>query len=271
MKTPHRNLGTAPRAAVMASGGRGRSAGGLALTMVAAAALAISGPMAAMASTIELKPGGSLNGQAIGPDQHGITVQPGAPIDGTINIVVNNTSPSGHVYPVGATPTWGDRRTSFWTISAWSFAGSRAYAVAINLLAPTAPGHYLIAFAGAEECRTDQVMSATGWQTNGRDTVCSQAQTPAIWGDGNDVGWDWTAAQLAQARRDGQVTHKVKRWTGDAPDYTVSGNWIGVTVVPEPGTWTMGLFGVAAVVLVSNRLRRRSPHDARASGHPVRR
>jgi len=75
MKTPHRNLGTAPRAAVMASGGRGRSAGGLALTMVAAAALAISGPMAAMASTIELKPGGSLNGQAIGPDQHGITVQ----------------------------------------------------------------------------------------------------------------------------------------------------------------------------------------------------
>ena len=121
--------------------------------------------------------GGSLNGERLDRENPAVTVAPGQTISGTVEISVVNSHESHAVFPVGATPTWGDPRTSYWSIDDWAPALSTTrYRVPVELTAPATPGTYAILFAAAPETSLAHVMSATRWYSG-----------EPRWNDGDDI------------------------------------------------------------------------------------
>jgi hypothetical protein len=138
--------------------------------------------------------GGTLGGHALTPDNPGIRLPDGGPLQGTVNIhVVNNGAP-GNVYPVCATTTWGDHATSGWTVTTHQPPGGADYAVPVDVIVPSALGTYEIFFAAGWELYTSNVLSCTNWATPGGN----------VWNDGHDVA-DWTDAQAQNAMTLGWV------------------------------------------------------------------
>ena len=119
---------------------------------------------------------GTINGQSIDPNDPQISVNPGDSISGNINITVRNKHGAGAVVPVCAGPDWGDRTTSYWSITGHSPPEYRNYNVSVNLTAPNTNGAYYILLAMGGEFNCAQVMSSTSW-----------AYGPVVWHDGNDV------------------------------------------------------------------------------------
>ena len=133
---------------------------------------------------------GTLNGQRLSTVTPSLSVTPGQAISGTVHIAVQNDHRPGAIFPVGATPTWGDHQGSYWSIdhSAPSFS-TTPYEVPVALTAPSTPGIYAIVFAAAPETSLAHVMSATRWYSG-----------PPRWDNGDDIaGWDASRVNFAMA------------------------------------------------------------------------
>ena len=120
---------------------------------------------------------GTLAGQSIDPTHREIKVAPGAPVQGSINVMVHNGLPGSAIAPVAATPSWGDPATSYWCVEPSIPTGDNVWTVTTpaNLVAPLTPGTYYIAVAMAGTYGCDQIMSGT------------HPANPADWQHGNLV------------------------------------------------------------------------------------
>jgi hypothetical protein len=133
---------------------------------------------------------GTLNGQSIGAGQPEITVEPGETISGTFEVKVVNSHEASAVFPVGATPNWGEPSTSYWVVESDALTGESVHSVDVSLTAPSAAGTYYLAVVGSAKYTCDQVMS------------CTHAGRPAVWSDDNDVA-EWSESQFEHAITDG--------------------------------------------------------------------
>jgi hypothetical protein len=120
--------------------------------------------------------GGQLNGEPVGPANWTVTVSPGAPISGSVQLAALNRMGSNAVAPFGYTWTWGPRTSSIAGISGWIPTGASSWTIPVNLTAPSTPGTYFILFAFRGEFNLAQVMSVTNWSAGG-----------PVWNDGNDL------------------------------------------------------------------------------------
>lgn len=156
-------------------------------------------PLATATAPVTMKlflaSGGTLNGATIDSQNNSITVNAGASITGTVKLTSNNTRSGGDVVPVISEPSWGDRTSSFSTISSWVGTGNQSLNATINLTAPSTPGYYRIYFAAGAELSSAQVASSTNWETNGGQPV---------WNDGNDVV-DLNSFDISSALTNGYV------------------------------------------------------------------
>jgi len=126
--------------------------------------------------------GGIINGQALDLGDTKITATPNSAIVGTVNIMVRNDHDAGTIFPVGATPSWGDHKTSYWQVDNWARPGITSYSVGVNLVAPSQPGTYFVIVAAAAETSLAHVMSAT------------HSGSPQ-WDNGDDVA-SWSVTQI---------------------------------------------------------------------------
>ena len=154
---------------------------------------------------------GTLNGQRLSTVTPSLSVTPGQAISGTVHIAVQNDHRPGAIFPVGATPTWGDHQSSYWSVdhSAPSFS-TTPYEVPVALTAPSTPGVYAIVFAAAPETSLAHVMSATRWYSG-----------PPQWNNGDDIA-GWVASRVNFAMVNGYVI---------APSYPEDSYHFGATAV----------------------------------------
>ena len=131
--------------------------------------------------------GGSINDQVVDAEHDTVSVIAGERLQGSFNVMTNNTMHSGAVAPLAATVTWGDRTTQHWTVNRKIRTGVNTYSIPVNCVAPDTPGDYYLIVGFSGMYTGAQVMSST---TPARD---------AVWHDGNDVGFDWTEAQFNSA------------------------------------------------------------------------
>ena len=145
--------------------------------------------------------GGTLNGHHIDSAQPFLSVEPGQTIVGTLNMTVENDHGGHAVFPVEATPTWGEHENSYWRVplSVPAF-GSATGEVTVTLAAPSTPGTYAIIFAAEAELTGGYISSATHW-----------ASGPPRWGDGNDIA-DWEESLIDFAIANGYVRAPVYGW-----------------------------------------------------------
>ena len=125
--------------------------------------------------------GGTLNGQLIGPANPTLTVEAGQAISGTVTLTVYKDHFAGAVFPVEATPTWGDHGRGYWRVPLRvpAFGNARGDAL-INVTAPDTPGEYAIIFVAQAELSGGYVASGTHWPSGG-----------PRWNNGDDVAsWD---------------------------------------------------------------------------------
>jgi len=130
---------------------------------------------------------GSINNQVVDAERDTVSVVVGERLQGSFNVVTNNTMHAGAVAPLAATVTWGERTTQYWTVNDWIATGEHTYSIPVDCVAPDTPGDYYLIVGFSGVYTGAQVMSST---TTARD---------AVWNDGNDVGFDWTEAQLNAA------------------------------------------------------------------------
>lgn len=162
---------------------------------------------------------GRINGTDINPFDPVVAVNAGEKISGTLNIGVSNSHPASQVFPVGATPSWGDRQSSFWAITAWAPPGDTTYQVTVDLVAPAAAGTYYILLAGGPQPAVANIMSGTHWE----------AGTQEQWDDEDDVA-AWGTEQIASAVRNGRVGVD---WAGDY-SADIGATAVRVVVVEAP-------------------------------------
>ena len=101
----------------------------------------------------------------------------------------------GHaVFPVEATPTWGDHQSGYWDvpISVPSYGTARRD-ITIDLTAPSIPGMYAIIFAAQAEFSGGYITSATHWPSG----------SPR-WNNGDDIA-GWSASQIDFAIANGYL------------------------------------------------------------------
>ncbi len=190
-------------------------------------------PISVWGNTILFSQGGTLNGQAVDSPGTNIDVNPGEQITGTLEIRVHNSHHSGAIVPVGATVTWGERKTQPWQVAGNLRTGWSDLSVAVNKTAPTTPGEYYLIIANRGECRYYHVLSATNWATSKSSSFCGSFESQPIWNDGNDIGWDWNSSHFQQAKSTGQVSQLW--WFSREDDFfetTVGANWVRIRVHP---------------------------------------
>jgi hypothetical protein len=160
--------------------------------------------------------GGSVNGTAINSSAHTVTVAPGQSLSGAIKVEAVNSLASASIAPLGATVNWGDRTKQLWVVDGWIDTGTNIYTVPVNKTAPSTPGEYYLVVAFAGTYNLAQVMSAT------------HPAREAIWNDGNDVAFDWNAAQFAEALANGGGTTIAWREPSGSGFYN---DWLPCTAV----------------------------------------
>ncbi len=111
---------------------------------------------------------------------------------------------------------WGDRTKQLWVVDGWIDTGTNIYTVPVNKTAPSTPGEYYLVVAFAGTYNLAQVMSAT------------HPAREAIWNDGNDVAFDWNAAQFAEALANGGGTTIAWREPSGSGFYN---DWLPCTAV----------------------------------------
>ena len=137
---------------------------------------------------------GIVNGSVVNLLNPVATVAAGAKISGELLLSLDNQEPASEVFPVGASPTWGEAETSFWEIEEWAPAGQSDLQAIVDLTAPEIPGSYHIIVAGASERSAAYIMSGTHWQP----------EVEERWGNGDEVAV-WSEARIEQAVSDGWV------------------------------------------------------------------
>jgi hypothetical protein len=124
--------------------------------------------------------------------------------------------------PVGATVNWGDRATQCWEVEATHDPGTkRQLDVHVDKTVPLEPGIYHLVIACNMEKTFQQVLSATNW-------TYDELHGHVVWGDGNDIGFDWTPEQYWQARAYGCTTALLQSVNTNSPQ---SLTLIGATCV----------------------------------------
>ena len=165
----------------------------------------------------------TLNGQTIDNANPSLTVASGQAISGTVNLTVHNDHGSHAVFPVEATPTWGEHETSFWRVPIYPPAfGSTQGNASIALTAPSTPGTYAIIFAAQAELSGGYVMSATHWPSG-----------PPRWNNGDDVA-GWSDEQIGFAITNGYVRAPQYGWGQPTNHFGATAVRIVVTSEPEP-------------------------------------
>jgi hypothetical protein len=86
--------------------------------------------------------------------------------------------------------------------------------------------------------------------------VCSDPQSTPVWGDGNDLGWDWSQAQYDETALNGQL--KVNTYFPETDTTSIHGelygaNWIEVKVVPVPAALWLFVSGLLGVIGLARR------------------
>lgn len=136
---------------------------------------------------------GDANGTELDPTNPTVIVAPGGSLSGSLEVQFGTSYPSSHVFPLAATPTWGDREEVYWQIHGDMHNGN-SYLCNYDLAAPQAPGIYHLILATASEYNAAQIVSGTHWSSHG---------TP-IWGNGDDL-YDWTPAIIQRAQSEGSI------------------------------------------------------------------
>ncbi len=163
---------------------------------------------------------GILNGNEINALNPAITVSPATKISGTLNITVYSCHSSGAIVPVGATPTWGNRKTSYWTIARHVQTGNTTHTIRVNLTAPRDAGMYYLIVAVSGQMDVGDIMSCTSWNYP-KDSPMKEE----VWNDGNDVV-DWTTTTIQRTIDYGWTALHFLNDTGEYMDV----NW-GATAV----------------------------------------
>ncbi|MEI6209883.1 MAG: VCBS repeat-containing protein [Desulfuromonadales bacterium] len=177
-------------------------------------------------SKIFLSSGGSLNGTSINSTSNTITVAPGTAISGTVKLSSENNYGANSVVPVIYQPTWGDRTTSYQTISSWVGNGTVPLAANISLTAPTTAGTYFIIFASSGEMDGGDIASMTNWGAGSN-----------VWNDGNDLV-DLTESQLSGSLANGYVTVPNYQFGDGKRAFAIGCSYIKVIVAPAPASIT---------------------------------
>jgi hypothetical protein len=133
---------------------------------------------------------GEVNGAALNSFSPQVTVKPGEKISGTLSLRVLNSHATSDVFPVGATPTWGTNRSSYWLVEDWASPGESTLALNLELDAPQEPGTYYILVVAAAEPSVESILSGT------------HSRATPIWGDSDDVA-AWSQAQIDHAQTNG--------------------------------------------------------------------
>ena len=137
---------------------------------------------------------GSLNGLQLNGSNPSVSVTPGQAISGTVNLTVINDHDPSAVFPVEATPTWGDHQSSYWRLPIFVPGHSTVQSdVTIALTAPSIPGTYAIIFAAQAELSGGYVASGTHWPSGSPQ-----------WNNGDDIA-GWNASQINFAIANGYL------------------------------------------------------------------
>ena len=137
---------------------------------------------------------GSLNGLQLNGSNPSVSVTPGQAISGTVNLTVINDHDPSAVFPVEATPTWGDHQSSYWRLPISVPGHSTVQSdVTIALTAPSIPGTYAIIFAAQAELSGGYVASGTHWPSGSPQ-----------WNNGDDIA-GWNASQINFAIANGYL------------------------------------------------------------------
>jgi hypothetical protein len=171
--------------------------------------------------TVLLGSGGQLNGQTIDASHYVIEVAPGEQILGTVEVDIFNAQPGGSVFPVGATVTWGDPASAWWTVDSWAPTGWSNHSVIVDLTAPATKGVYYILVACAPRYTAAQVMSATS----------ANCGATSILNDGNDLGRYWSFDDYRASRANGFLTVPTWSCDGEFVDQDRGANWVEVRVI----------------------------------------
>ncbi len=184
---------------------------------------------------------GQLAGQPVQGDHAGITVAPGAPISGVIQMQYNSHWRAASVW-LAMTPTWGDPALVGEDILQLATpAQDNVVDVPVDLVAPTAPGHYWILLAIAAEDQGGFILSRTNWTT----------KTP-VWGDGNDLA-TLPDSVIREANRTGVITTLLAFADGWSFSFA-PGHYpcVADTTLRAPGveycTNSLGLLGIEVLV-----------------------
>jgi hypothetical protein len=117
---------------------------------------------------------------------------------GSISIYGSMAWNSSALVPLVATPSWGDRASAWWTVSANMSRVNATYTTFIDhLLLPTDPGTYYLIFAARNESSGAYLSSST-----------SSMRPSPIWNDGNDLA-ALPSEGIEQAMQTGRT---VVRW-----------------------------------------------------------
>jgi hypothetical protein len=124
-----------------------------------------------------------------------VTVEPGAALNGAVNLQAVNYGPQEDVAPLIYTPSWGEASNDWQLINYWIDSGPSAQQAQVSVTAPETPGIYYIIFAYQWEVGGDHVASASNWTLD-----------YDVWDDGNDLA-QFSLAQLTKAQADGYTVN----------------------------------------------------------------
>ena len=121
---------------------------------------------------------------------------------------------------LGATATWGDRRTNFVDLAPlFTPAQNQPRRAQFRFTAPQTNGIYHIVFAFDAEGNVEDFMSGTNWR-----------MPEPIWDDGNDI-FDWSDEQLAQANSRGYADSWFIQINNETGDPMKSAHPVAATVI----------------------------------------
>lgn len=169
-------------------------------------------------SKLFLASGSALNGVGILSSSNTITVSAGTSITGTIKLTSENDYSSSAVVPVIYSPTWGDRTTSYRTISPWVATGTSHLSTDITLTAPSTAGTYFIIFASSGEMDGGNIASMTNWNAGAN-----------VWNDGNDLV-DLTESELSPSLTSRYVVIPDYQFADGKRPYAIGCTYIKITV-----------------------------------------
>ena len=155
----------------------------------------------------------AVNGTEIMDSAPEFTVSPGESIEGTYNVLFETSVAASNVFPLAATPNWGNKQNDYWQ-DYNDMSNGNKYSGSISLTAPTEEGAYYIILSTFSEYNAGQIVSATYW-----------GYGSLVWDDGNDL-FDLSESQILNGIDNGSIPHLQLRSDGNFSDQSY-----GVTAI----------------------------------------